>query len=98
MENQTSCSDDRIFQLKSRVASRAVVSCAEVIDVRRGVLSRSSQPVLSRETTIVKFCSLVVDERSCTARLCVVVRCDVIVSLSVLALYFALVFCVLMIL
>ena len=93
-----SCLHEKVFLLKSRVAPRAVVSCAEVIDVRRGVLSRSSQPVLSRETTIVKFCSLVVDERSCTARLCVVVRCDVIVSLNVLDLHFALVFCVLMIL
>jgi len=40
----------------------------------------------------------VVDERSCTARLCVVVRCDVIVSSSVFLIRnFAFVFCVLLI-
>ena len=37
---------------------------------------------VERETTTLNFCSLVVDERSCTERLCIVVRCDVIVSLS----------------
>jgi len=89
-----------IFNWRAQLRPGAVVTCTlQVTDVRRGVSSRPSQPVLSRERERRRPWSSVPWwlTRDRAQLDCVVVRCDVIVSLSVFELYFASMFCVLLI-